>query len=530
MERFKELEREMKTKAYSREGLQKGSQLSEEEKAEEDCKQWISEFIETIREQLEMAEADVEALSGSDKKKKKNASKIQTLSERIEIYKWHIERLELIIRGLENKVVDIEEVNNIKEDLDCFVESNQDPDFFHDDELYDALQLEDKMAQAIVHVASTSASASVGTKHSKASADDVESVEVTKKKKKKDKKDKDKDKDVDILLEQQKQRQAFLAQQSAEQQAKKEAQQQQMREEARLEELRLKEEQEKAKATRGVQEQQGHSQSQPQVADGQQAPQQGQHISQPQVSSQDLSQDQGANFDRSSQQARNASQFGQQASQQPPIPLQTAQTTQQQSNTNVLGQQQSNLANSSQPSQQSSQGQAQQQPPSLTVSSEQQLPAVQQRTPRSTLQLPVLDNRQRLSLLDSSLLHCPQPVDSDRPKVYYPKQPFRTPSSFPPNPPPQFESPAMFERFDVDLLFLIFFHQQGTYQQYLASRELKRQSWRFHKKYRTWFQRHEDPTESTDTYEKGTFVYFDYESGWCQRIKTDFQFDYQYLE
>lgn len=46
----------------------------------------------------------------------------------------------------------------------------------------------------------------------------------------------------------------------------------------------------------------------------------------------------------------------------------------------------------------------------------------------------------------------------------------------------------MFEKLNTDTLFLIFYYQQGTYQQYLAARELKRQSWRFHKKYMTWFQ------------------------------------------
>jgi CCR4-NOT transcriptional regulation complex NOT5 subunit len=67
-------------------------------------------------------------------------------------------------------------------------------------------------------------------------------------------------------------------------------------------------------------------------------------------------------------------------------------------------------------------------------------------------------------------------------------------------------------------------------QQYLAARALKKQGWRFHKKYLTWFQRHEEPVEAGYQCERGTYVYFDYETGWCQRIKTDFTFDYTYLE
>lgn len=53
---------------------------------------------------------------------------------------------------------------------------------------------------------------------------------------------------------------------------------------------------------------------------------------------------------------------------------------------------------------------------------------------------------------------------------------------------------------------------------------------RYHKKYLTWFQRHEEPKVTTDEYEQGTYVYFDYETGWCQRIKADFTFEYGYLE
>ena len=78
-----------------------------------------------------------------------------------------------------------------------------------------------------------------------------------------------------------------------------------------------------------------------------------------------------------------------------------------------------------------------------------------------------------------------------------------------------------FEKLDSDTLFFAFYYQQGTARQYAAARELKRQSWRYHKKYLTWFQRHEEPKVTTEDHESGTFVYFDYESGWCQRIKQE---------
>ncbi len=51
-----------------------------------------------------------------------------------------------------------------------------------------------------------------------------------------------------------------------------------------------------------------------------------------------------------------------------------------------------------------------------------------------------------------------------------------------------FETPALYEKLDAETLFFIFYNQPGSYQQYLAARELKRQAWRFHKQHSAWFQ------------------------------------------
>ena len=84
----------------------------------------------------------------------------------------------------------------------------------------------------------------------------------------------------------------------------------------------------------------------------------------------------------------------------------------------------------------------------------------------------------------------------------------------------QAEMVAIFEKLPMDSLFFVFYFQQGTYQQYLAAKMLKKNSWRFHKKYMTWFQRHEEPKILNDEFEEGTYVYFDYESGKRSRYAT----------
>merc|ERR1712147_213439 len=101
------------------------------------------------------------------------------------------------------------------------------------------------------------------------------------------------------------------------------------------------------------------------------------------------------------------------------------------------------------------------------------------------------------------MLNKPEPSDSERPRTYVPRNPYPTPNSFPQTPAAVFDAPSTFDRFDTDTLFFIFYYQQGTYQQFLAARE---------------------PKVTAEDYEQGTYVYFDFETGWCQRIKADFTF------
>jgi CCR4-NOT transcription complex subunit 3 len=133
-----------------------------------------------------------------------------------------------------------------------------------------------------------------------------------------------------------------------------------------------------------------------------------------------------------------------------------------------------------------------------------------------------------------------------RPKYYVPRNPFQTAPYYPQAPHPALSTHAIFSQLDVETLFYVFYFLPGTYQQsvyptslqnqyehlrcrYLAAKELKRQSWRFHVKYLTWFQRHSEPQAITEEYEQGVYVYFDWEGSWCQRKKSDFRFEYRYL-
>ncbi|GBE79148.1 Not1 N-terminal domain, CCR4-Not complex component-domain-containing protein [Sparassis latifolia] len=132
-------------------------------------------------------------------------------------------------------------------------------------------------------------------------------------------------------------------------------------------------------------------------------------------------------------------------------------------------------------------------------------------------------------LLQGSYSSMPQPQDTEKPKYYVPHNPILTPAYYPQTPNPILNTSGIFSQLDVETLFYVFYYHPGTYQQYLAAKELKRQSWRFHVKYLTWFQRHSEPQAITEEYEQGVYVYFDWEGSWCQRKKSDFRFEYRYL-
>ena len=130
--------------------------------------------------------------------------------------------------------------------------------------------------------------------------------------------------------------------------------------------------------------------------------------------------------------------------------------------------------------------------------------------------------------LKNSLVNAPMFEELE---VKYPAgTPRQTPSWFPKAPFYMFENPGFYKNFDFDTLFFIFYCCKGTIQQTYAAIRLKQESWRFHLKYKMWFQRLDEPKLITPEYEKGEFIFFDYETTWNYMKKNDFVFEYYYLE
>ncbi|KAJ1801926.1 general negative regulator of transcription subunit 5, partial [Coemansia sp. RSA 2599] len=146
MEKFKAIEKEMKTKAYSKEGLLQSTKLDPKEKEKLDLCNWLVESVDTLSTQIDVLEATAETLEGSMGKKRRDASKVEKLNqlhERVDRHKHHIWCLERIQRLLENESLSTEQVQRIQEDVNYYVEQNEDDEFIEDEFIYDELPLND---------------------------------------------------------------------------------------------------------------------------------------------------------------------------------------------------------------------------------------------------------------------------------------------------------------------------------------------------------------------------------------------------
>uniref|UniRef100_A0A8C3UTG5 CCR4-NOT transcription complex subunit 3 n=1 Tax=Catharus ustulatus TaxID=91951 RepID=A0A8C3UTG5_CATUS len=152
MERFKVVERETKTKAYSKEGLGLAQKVDPAQKEKEEVGQWLTSTIDTLNMQVDQFESEVESLSVQTRKKKGDKDKqdrIEALKRQVERHRFHVRMLETLLRMLDNDSIPVDPVRKLKDDVEYYVDSCQEPDFEENEFLYDDLDLDD-IPQALV--------------------------------------------------------------------------------------------------------------------------------------------------------------------------------------------------------------------------------------------------------------------------------------------------------------------------------------------------------------------------------------------
>ncbi|OQS06048.1 hypothetical protein THRCLA_01891 [Thraustotheca clavata] len=477
MEEFKVCEKETKTKAYSKEGLAQAERLDPAEQAKQNTRVWIQESITQFNEQIETMDCDLERLRGA--KGKKNKAEVENLELVVARHKWHILKLEQIARLLDNDAIDAASVDSLKDDIEYYLEANLEPDFmdtYGEDDIYEVLDLDSL--------------SNIQFNASNADADSEPS-------------------DEEVPVPTTPASRSTSGRTSAPSSAKKTPTPIiSIGRPGVVKPVELK-------TTPVV------NNTSPPPAPTTPAPQGRIARDQPpRAPTPDSSYESPAKKAQSPITMR--PQPGKMESPARPIGYGAAVAS------GSFGM--NSTDNGDTPSSRKPIGTPKAAVPSPSPKqSPQELSPSPAPTPAPA---PVMSEErlQLLRLIDESFKLMPDSVDSEKGNRYVPRNMYPTPPSFPNTPAPLFENPAVFEKFDLDTLFFIFYYQQGTYQQYLAARELKRQAWGYHKKYKTWFKRHEEPQMTGEDFEQGTFVYLDYETGWCQRIKTEFTFEYSYLE
>ncbi|KPV75020.1 uncharacterized protein RHOBADRAFT_31870 [Rhodotorula graminis WP1] len=550
MERFKACEKEMKTKAFSKEGLNAAAKLDPKEQQKVEMCQWIQTMVEELSRQVEQAEAEIETIQGTKQKKKdaEREARLEELERLNERREWHVNRLELILRLLENGNLATDTVTNVKDDIAYFVESNTEEDFEEDEGIYDELNLEDEedafgMVQDDHH--SSHESASVADEP----APPVPPIPKTPAKsgpppaaaKEDEQKTPAKPKAAAVATPQKKASLDSTSSSSSRPPAAAPTPSRSVSGPA------------SASAARGAAA--ASSSPAPPLPPIRYAAAAAaaNAAASPSVSSPSgtgappgLSAPSPAVSAPASSSAPDAS-VASQASSAAPSPMLAAPSAPSPSLSPAV------RPTFSAPPSSSSHGAA---AASAAAQQQQQQAAAQQakadaqarqaaeaRLPSSLADLVTSfesakqksmrrdqDLGEISKILEAGMANVPQPLDAEKPKYYVARNPYATPTYYPQEPSSQFASPALFAKLDVDTLFYIFYYCPGTYLQYLAANELKKQSWRFHKQYLTWFQRANEPTTITDSFEQGVYLYFDWEGSWCQRKKNDFRFDYAHLE
>ena len=180
MERFKVMERDTKTKAYSKEGLGKEAKVDPREQAKEETSECLSEMVEQLNLQVEQFEAEVEQLKSrtSKKKDKDKVEKAEEIGSQITKHRYYISKMEMLRRMLENNTVEPEEVRSIEDTLKDYIERSTEPDFIEDDGVFEGFNFDGTM-DSIPTGASDSFACGMSTSSKNDDEDSTTSSQIT---------------------------------------------------------------------------------------------------------------------------------------------------------------------------------------------------------------------------------------------------------------------------------------------------------------------------------------------------------------
>lgn len=144
MEKYKVVEKGSKTKAYSDQSLA----AADEPEIDNEAIEFVRQSLDTLQHQTESLECEIEKLQPTKKGKKNvhNEEQKKELEELLFSHQWHTEKLEIILRLLQNEILSVDDIMNLSDDITYYLDENKSPDFMFDDTIYDDLNLEAEQA------------------------------------------------------------------------------------------------------------------------------------------------------------------------------------------------------------------------------------------------------------------------------------------------------------------------------------------------------------------------------------------------
>jgi CCR4-NOT transcription complex subunit 3 len=577
MEKFKAVEKAMKTKAYSKEGLSAAAKLDPKERAKMEACDFLSNMVDELERQIETFEAEGESIQATMRKGKNQTAKAERMAEieRVtERHKWHQGKLELIKRSLENGGVETEQVNDLEESIRYYVTDNATPDFLEDDEMYDDLNLQEEEDNYGMNIDNDRVSSQDTQSVQEESPEESRSNSIPGKSKSaavsegpaaarrpstqmksplptlatlhnplastSNGANQMKPAAVPTRVEGLKYASAVAAAVASDKNSlgiaplppppealpapatssshpplppitgrKSTAASPVVNHAQPAPSLQTSSSRPLVPTTTSTSDTSSSTKAkspswdeEPNPATASNAPQP------PQAEKAESSRPRPSRF--SSQAAPNTSESGASRKGKPPIVDELDMTD----SIKATPVQSNGVTNGVKPVASEEDESVYHLPASL-----QDLLQAFEATHQNVKSTPSQSSQASQRMLAASFNTSPDMLDVGTPRNYRPEIRCHTPAYYPQELDPVFDDHRLYSRIDPDTLFYVFYYKQATYQQYLAARALKDQSWRFHKQYQTWFQRHEEPKTITEEFEQGTYRFFDYESTWFVELQ-----------
>jgi CCR4-NOT transcription complex subunit 3 len=578
MEKFKAVEKAMKTKAYSKEGLSAAAKLDPKERAKMEACDFLSNMVDELERQIETMEAEAESLQATMRKGKIQSAKAERIAEieRVtERHKWHQGKLELIKRSLENGGVETEQVTDLEESIRYYVNDNTSPDFLEDDEMYDDLNLQEEEDNYGMGMDNDRVSSQDTQSIQEESPEESRSNSISAKPKPAATSDgpaaarrpsaqlksplptlatlhnplastsngasQMKPAAVPTRVEGLKYASAAAAAAASEKNSlgiaplppppealpiaatssshpplpssstgRKSTTASPVTNHAEPDPpLHTSSSRPSVPATNSTSDTSSSKAKSPSWGE---EPSLATPSNVPQVPLPEKAEPSRPRPSRvASHAAPTASESG--ASRKGKAPVTSS--SEFNDGPKAVPAQSNGVSNGVKPIVSEEDESVYHLPASL-----QDLLQAFEATHQNVKSTPSQSSQASQRMLAASFNTSPDMIDVGTPRNYRPEIRCHTPAYYPQELDPVFDDHRLYSRIDPDTLFYVFYYKQATYQQYLAARALKDQSWRFHKQYQTWFQRHEEPKTITEEFEQGTYRFFDYESTWFVEIHS----------